>query len=369
MLKNIDYNAERLIESFKMNKFYVIIMFLLFAASFSEESSIYGQKAAVAGPANSTQTGDVSNLATAEALLNAGKTEEALEILKALPEAQTKGGRINYLLGLAYYQKNDFARSINYLTIAAQQLQPGSQQLEQNIQLLGLAHYFLGHLKEALPLLEKAHIAAPDDVEVSYVLGNTYIQTHVPDKARQIFAGVFNLSPQSAAAFLVNAQMMIHLQFEELAEKELQRALELDPKLPQANFMLGEMAIFHADIDRGISLLQKEIALNPSFGMAYYRLGEAYTRQLKWDEARAPLQKSIWLNPYFSGPYIVLGKVYLKKQDIGNAESILRRALQMDPNNYSGHHLLAQVLQQSNRPDEARKEFEVAEKLRTAGKE
>ena len=100
--------------------------------------------------------------------------------------------------------------------------------------------------------------------------------------------------------------------------------------------------------------------------MSYYMLGEAYSRQLKWDEAIAPLQKSIWLNPFFSGPYIVLGKVYLKKRDLGNAESILRRALAMDPNNYSGHHLLAQVLQQANRMAEAKKEFDIAESLRTA---
>ena len=113
-------------------------------------------------------------------------------------------------------------------------------------------------------------------------------------------------------------------------------------------------------------LLQKEIAINPAFGMAYYRLGEAYTRQLKWDEAIAPLQKSIWLNPYFSGPYLVLGKVHLKKGDLSNAETILRRALQMDPNNFSGHHLLAQVLQQANRLEEAKKEFEMADKLRTS---
>jgi cytochrome c-type biogenesis protein CcmH/NrfG len=100
--------------------------------------------------------------------------------------------------------------------------------------------------------------------------------------------------------------------------------------------------------------------------MAYYRLGEAYTRQLKWDEAVAPLQKSIWLNPYFSGPYIVLGKVHLKKGDLSNAETILRRALKMDPNNFSGHHLLAQVLQQANRLAEAKKEFELADRLRTS---
>jgi Tfp pilus assembly protein PilF len=56
----------------------------------------------------------------------------------------------------------------------------------------------------------------------------------------------------------------------------------------------------------------------------------------------------------------------LKRGELATAESALRRALRMDPNNFSGHHLLAQVLQQANRLEEARKEFELAERLRTS---
>jgi cytochrome c-type biogenesis protein CcmH/NrfG len=36
----------------------------------------------------------------------------------------------------------------------------------------------------------------------------------------------------------------------------------------------------------------------------------------------------------------------------------------MDPNNFNGHHLLGQVLQQANRMEEAKKEFELADRLR-----
>lgn len=300
-------------------------------------------------------------------LLQSGQIDAAVAALSPLIKTDAKDTRVNYLLGLAYYQKNDFTRTIEHLSIAMPRLPPESQPRRQSVQLLGLAHYFSGHLKEAVPLLEEVARAEPDNVEVAYMLGNGYIQTHHPDKSRESFARMFKIAPQSAAAHLINAQMMVRQQFEEFAEKELLRALELDPKLPQVNFMLGELAIFRAEIDRGVELLQKEIAVNPAFGMAYYRLGEAYTRQLKWDEAIAPLQKSAWLNPYFSGPYIVLGKVYLKKRDATNAESILRRALAMDPNNYSAHHLLAQVFQQSGRSEDARREFELADKLRIEG--
>jgi tetratricopeptide (TPR) repeat protein len=309
---------------------------------------------------------DATLLAQAQALLSTGKIDAAIEMLRSLHASRSTDTTVNYLLGLAYYQKSDYARAIEHLTPAVREMPQDSRSYRQGVQMLGLSQYLLGHLKEAIPFLEQVAGWSPSNGEISYVLGLIYIQTQSPNKARESFARMFNVQPLSAAAYLVNAQMMIRQRFEELAEKELQRALELDPKLPQVNFLLGELAIFRADIDRGIELLQNEIAINPAFGMAYYRLGEAYTRRLKWDEAVAPLQKSIWLNPYFSGPYIVLGKVHFKKGDLMNAETVLRRALTMDPNNFSGHYLLAQVLRQANRLEEAKKEFEISERLRTS---
>lgn len=309
---------------------------------------------------------DQTIVSEARSLLDAGKTEAAIELLRNSSRKAPDKSEISYLLGLAYHQKRDYVHAVEYLSAAVNALPETGGKYPQAVQLLGLSHYLLGHYKEAIPFLEKTSQRAPDSAEINYALGACYIQTRNPDKSRQAFARMFRLPPSSAAAHLVNAQMMVRQQFEELAEQELIRALELDPKLPQVNFLLGEMALYHAQIDRGIALLQREIEINPAFALAYYWLGEAYSRQLKWDEAIAPLQKSIWLNPYFSGPYIVLGKVYLKKEELSNAESMLRRATQMDPNNFSAHHLLAQVLQRANRPEEAKREFEAAEKLRTS---
>jgi superkiller protein 3 len=305
-------------------------------------------------------------LTEARGLLAAGKTEAAIELLRNGSKNASDKPEISYLLGLAYHQQRDYAHAVEHLSATIKAMPETDRDYPKAIQLLGISHYLLGHHREAIPYLEKTSRLIPDSDEITYALGICYIETRNPDKSREAFARMFQVQESSAAAYLINAQMLVRQQFEELAEPELKKALELDPKLPQVNFLLGEMAIYHAQIDRGIELLQKEIEINPAFALAYYWLGEAYTRQLKWDEAIGPLQKSIWLNPYFSGPYIVLGKVYLKKLELPNAEGMLRRATQMDPNNFSAHHLLAQVLQRANRPEEARREFETAEKLRTS---
>lgn len=306
-----------------------------------------------------------SQLEKAQSLLTAGKPDAAIELLRAIPEGEANQSLVTHLLGLAYYQKSDYGRAIEHLSRSVKQAPEKSRQYHQAVQMLGMSHYLLGDVKEAIPYLEEVKEWSPDNIEAAYALGNSYIRTQNADGARRAFSRMFAVPTDSASAYLLNAQMMIRLQVEVLAEKELQTALELDPKLPQANFLLGELAIYRAQIDLGIELLKKEIAVNPAFAMAYYRLGEAYTRQLKWDEAISPLQKSIWLNPFFSGPYVVLGRVYLKKREPANAEAMLRRAVKMDPNNYSAHYQLAQVLQETNRLEEAKREFEIADKLRT----
>lgn len=300
----------------------------------------------------------------AQALLATGKSAAALELLMTRVRFAPNDSAVRQLLGTTYYQKNDFPHAIQHLSAAIDLTAPSAPEHVQMTQMLALSHYALGHYKDAIVFLERLQVKAPDNTEIAYALGNSYLVTRDAEKARASFARMFRVAPDSAAAHLINAQMLIRQRFEETAAAELRRAETLDPKLPQVNFMLGEMAIYQARLDEGINFFNKEIALNPAFDMAYYRLGEALTRQLKWGEAIVPLQKAVFLNPNFSGSYIVLGKVYLKQNNLDNAEAMLRRAAQMDPNNFSAHYLLAQVLQGQNRADEARRELELAERLR-----
>lgn len=303
-------------------------------------------------------------IAQARQLIKLGKPDEAVKLLQELEGKEPYNATINFWMGKSFYQQGKYQETIGKLTVSSPKLEKTTAEYKESVQMLGLSHYVLGHLAESIPFFEQIVKWSPENNEINYALGISYIQTRQPEKARANYARLFGVPVNSAAAYLLNAQMHVRQRFEETAEIELNQALKLDAKLPQANFVLGELAIYRAEIDKGIEYLKKEIALNPSNGMAYYRLGEGLTRQLKWDEAIPPLQKSIWLNPFFSGPYIVLGKVYLKKGGLANAENVLRRAIAMDPNNFGAHHLLAQTLQQSGKTDEAKTEFALAEKLR-----
>lgn len=300
-------------------------------------------------------------LTEARQLITAGQAAAALAKLQSLPPPRE--AHVTQLLGVAYYHANDYVRAVEQFKQVLDTLPRDTPAWRETVQLLGLAHYLLGQLAEAVPLLEQTRTWQPHNNELTYALGMACVYTRQAEKARAAFGRLFNASPASPAAHLLTAQMMFRVELTELAVIELNRALELDPRLPGANYLLGQIAIYKARYDEAITLLDKELQLNPGNANAHYKIGDAYTRQLKWDEAISALQKSVWLNPFYSGPYILLGKVYLKKREFSNAEGMLKRAIQYDPNNKSAHYLLAQVYQQSGRAADAKREFAIAEKL------
>jgi tetratricopeptide (TPR) repeat protein len=299
-------------------------------------------------------------LAAVRALVDQGKTAEALQRLASLDAADP---RVAYLRGVAYYHAGDAVKAIEALTPVADKLSAGSIERREAVQVLGLSLYLAGRLPESIPRLEETRAWAADNIELDYALGNAYVQTRQPEKARQSFARLFGLPPDSPGAHLVAAQMMVRLEFEEMADGELRQAIAKDPNLPQAHYLLGQAAIFRGRLEEARALLEKELQRNPGHAMALYRLGDAFTREARWDEAIAALQKSIWLSPYFSGPYILLGKAYMRKGQPEAAEGMLRRAVEYDPNNKAAHYLLGQLLQQVGRTDEAKKELEISERL------
>jgi len=299
-------------------------------------------------------------VADARALIDGGKPEAAITKLRA---ADAGDPRIAELLGVAYYHANDPAHAIETLSPQVARLPRESLERREAVQVLGLSHYLVGHLTEAIRLLEEIQPLVPDDIKLAYTLGTAYIQTRQPAKARDAFARTFRVPSGSAAAHLLTAQMMIRFELEDLAQAELQLALEQEPRLPEAHYLLGQIEIFRSRLDEGLALMRQELAINPAHAMALYRIGEIHSRQLQWEPAIASLQQSIWINPYFSGPYILLGKAYAKTNRPAAAEDMLRRAIQYDPNNKSAHYLLAQLLQQTGRTDEAKREFAIAERL------
>ena len=300
-------------------------------------------------------------LKEARTLIDRGQARAAVQKLEPLKAAG--GARVRQLLGVALYHADDYQPAVDLLLGVRDELPADSIERRETEQVLGFALHLLGRHAEAIPWLEKTRAHTPDHLELNFILGQAYAHANQPGPAREAFARSFGLTPDSAAAHVVAAKQLIRLQLEAMAEEMLRQAIKIDPKVPQAHYLLGQLALYRGRLDDAVELTTRELTINPADAMALYQMGDAYTRQARWDDAIRVLQQSMWLNPFYSGPYILLGRAYLKKDQPATAEGMLRRAIDYDPNNRTAHYLLAQLLQQTGRADEAKREFAIAERL------
>jgi tetratricopeptide (TPR) repeat protein len=297
---------------------------------------------------------------SARKLMELGKYSEAIAELGALQKQDPPPKGLAHELGVAYYKKGDYMHAIQDLQ-RAQSEDPGDSEA---VQLIGLSLYLAGKPGEAIPYLEKVQTWFPRaNVDAAYILGVAYIQTKKYPEARASFARMFGVPPDSAAAYLFCARLLLRLDFGPVAEEYGQKAIALDPKLPLGHFLLGELYLFQSKIPEAITQFEQELAINPGYPAVYYKLADAYTRVQKFDEAERLLQRSIWLDATSTGPFILLGKVLEKKGEPELAARALQRAISMDPNNAMPHHLLGQAYRDLGRPEDAERELKLAEQL------
>ncbi len=305
----------------------------------------------------------VPDYTQARRLMQQGKFDEAIANLQEIHSGNPNAKGLDHELGMAYYKKGDYVKAVESLKEAV----AADADDREAVQLLGLSYYLSGQPAQAIPFLEKVQGWYPRaNVDASYILGICYIQAKNYPQARQAFAKMFDVAPDSAASYLFTARMLLRQEFDPIAEEYAQKAVALDPKLPLAHFLLGELYLYKSRVPEAITEFQKELAINPGHAESYYKLADAYSRIQKFDDAERLLQRSIWLDATSTGPYILMGKVLEKKGESQLAVRALQHALSMDPNNSITHHLLGQAYRDLGRTEDATRELKLAEQLQQA---
>jgi predicted Zn-dependent protease len=312
---------------------------------------------------NPSAAKEADALAEPRKMIDRGRSEDALRVLDRLAAQQPVPAGLDTLRGVALYAQSRLAEADAAFAIALKK----NARDEEAMQMRGLTLFRLGRPADAIPLLEAAHSWTQDTkTDPSYVLALCYIDTRRYDDARHAFAFQYGFAPDSAAAYLLAARMLLRREYVPVAKEFANKALELDPQLPLAHALLGEIALAGEHLDEAIAEFEKERVRNPLEGSIYDRLGDAYTRANDYTRAQQALQQALLLEPNTTGPYILLGKVLLKRQDAVNAAMYLERAEKMDPNNFMTHNLLAQAYRLLGRTSDANHQNELAQRLQSA---
>lgn len=301
-----------------------------------------------------------SSIERATRLMQQGKNDEALALLESIAQVDPARPGVVKQIGIANYRRGEFLKAAAEFK-KAQEEDPGDNEA---VQLMGLSYYLSGRPAEAIAPLEKVQTWYPSaNVDAAYILGICYLQTKDYPSARKAFAKMFAVPVDSAASYLFTARMLLRHDFGPVAEEYAKKAVEMDPKLPLAHSLLGELYLYKSRLPEAIEQFQKELELNPGDAAVYYKLADVYTHLQKYEEAERLLQRSIWLDATSTGPYILMGKVLEKKGETELAVRALQRALAMDPNNPIPHHLLGQAYRHLGRNEDADRELKIAAQL------
>ncbi len=297
---------------------------------------------------------------SAQNLAARGRLDQALAQLNQLAGQSPEPSGVERLRGIILYQENRFQEAVEAFSMAATQ-DPGDR---ESIEMHGVSLFRMGRAPEALPYLEKARASVERaNIDPDYVLALCYADVERYDDSRRAFAAQYGFAPDSAEAYLLAGRMFLRRELRDEAQVQAAKALELNPRLPLAHELLGEVALARGDLPAAIREFEAERKIDPLDPDLYDRLGDAYFRSAQYTDAQQALNRAVLLEPNSTGPYILLGETFLKLNEPIEALHYLTRAAQMDPSNYITHNLLGQAYKATGQLAEANREFKLVVNL------
>ncbi|MFL6538705.1 MAG: tetratricopeptide repeat protein [Chthoniobacterales bacterium] len=117
----------------------------------------------------------------------------------------------------------------------------------------------------------------------------------------------------------------------EPAMREYELALQLDPKLAEAHYGLGNVLRDQAKFDPAISHYEDALRADPNNGEYHFRLAETLLRIGHNDEALVELENAARLSPKVATPHLAYANALASQGRTADAQAEYAKALELDP--------------------------------------
>jgi tetratricopeptide (TPR) repeat protein len=231
-----------------------------------------------------------SNLGVVLAKL--GRFDEAIvEYRKALDlEPANSGIRLN--LGLAYYKSGRIAE-------AAKEFSTVKNTAPENLQtdlLLADCELRRGQNKEVIALLRPAEQQYPENLAIAYLLGEALIRDQQIAEGQKRVDRILKNGDSAESRFLLGSQMFAAGDFP-AAVKQLEKAIEANPNLPELQSYYGQALLNTGDPDSAAAAFRKELISNPNDYASNLYLAEIFIARKHWTEAEPLLRRALQARP------------------------------------------------------------------------
>ena len=300
-----------------------------------------------------------SNLGAAYSGL--GRYEDAIEQYKRALILAADNQTIRFNLALAYYKAAYFSEAAAELSRFLLVSPTGSQVSTARL-VLADCQVRLGAYQKVIELLSPLANSDPSNRTVAYLLGSALIGDGQLNKGQEIIDRVFR-DDDSAEARLLMGSILLLADEAQNALKEIQRAIELNPKLPGVQAWYGRVLMRLGDTEKAKIAFKTELAANANDFDANLYLGVLFRQDKQVDEALSYLSHAIRLRPRDQYARYHLAAVYALGGKVAEALPLLEGVLKEHEDFIEARVLLASVYYRLNRKEDGDREKSIIQKL------
>jgi protein O-GlcNAc transferase len=298
----------------------------------------------------------LSNLGAAYVRL--GQFDDAITQYEAALKADSLNHTVRLNLALAYYKS---ARP--QLAIPQLKRVVASEPEAKNAYLV-LADCYLqtGQDKELIGLLKPREQLFGADLAYAYLLGTALLYSGEIVEGQKYVDRVFGAG-ESAEAHLLLGLAHLGRQDYRSAKEALQRAIQLNPKLPTAHSLYGRSLRALGDQESAERAFRRELELNVNDFEANLQLGNLRKDAQRFVEASTYLERAITIRPEDLVVRKLLAGLRLQTGQTAEAVTILESLVKDAPDLLEAHVLLATGYNRLKRKDDAAREQAIIDRL------
>lgn len=316
----------------------------LVAQSRDEDASLMGGKAAVKAALQKTHDAKPADIA-------------------AETEYERKAGPLiaaSYNnLGVHAAMRNDYALATGFFARAAQ-WNPSLHGIDMN---LGRAAFLAGQYQTAIDPLTRVLAAKPEDAETRTMLGLSCYRAGEYSRTIEILGLMEEHLDASPPLALAYADSMFRAGDAKQGLARLEQHAQMHPNAAPPHELLGEAYASSGRFDQSARELRTALQLDPASAAIKRALATSLEALGQRSEAVLLLTQLTQSGSNDAAVYLQLGRLQLANGDAAAGISNLQTSSRLAPDNAACHQALAEAYRSNARPDEARREEQLAESL------
>lgn len=269
-------------------------------------------------------------------ILQQGKSEEADTLLLKAHRLNPKNIDALNLLGIRFYQKQDYKNALYYLN-SSNEIEPSSAHTLCN---LGLVHNAMLEFQSALQYCDQAIKKDPDIPEAHNNRGNALKGLGQRQEAINAYAKAIALRPNYGQALSNQGVVYLEQGMLDKAAQFFKKAINANPNLAEAFNGLANAHTLLGNSEDAFKSFGDAIQINPNYLDAYLNFGNSLKKFKQYEHAIQSYQYALKINPQYAKIYYLLGELYY---DIGNyekAKSYLVKSLSLDASDIESKYAL-----------------------------